>query len=338
MFWLCLTNGAAGHTYGANGIWQCNRPGEPHGPSPHHNGGVGYGKIPWNEAMNLPGSTQMGLGKKFFERFEWWKFVPQLNWARYDGDDEALPPEHGKWIWFPEGEPRTDAPAAKRYFRGNFVLKERDAKQPGRLWISSDDRCTIYVNGQKIADHKGTGTNLSLIVESKLKPGSNVLAVEAENLPAPVAANPAGLIASLRIKAADHGDYLIETNDAWRCAKQVSDNKTWTTTEFDDRNWEHVKVLGDYGCQPWGTFGADSYGPYTTGVPGKLWIIYSPLPKNVRMGVVDDSQTYRASAFDPTTGESHEIGIVDPSKTERLVVRRPSAITSDDWIVVLERQ
>ena len=35
MFWLCMTNGAAGHTYGANGIWQCNRPGEPHGPSPH---------------------------------------------------------------------------------------------------------------------------------------------------------------------------------------------------------------------------------------------------------------------------------------------------------------
>ena len=26
MFWLCLMNGAAGHTYGANGIWQCNRP------------------------------------------------------------------------------------------------------------------------------------------------------------------------------------------------------------------------------------------------------------------------------------------------------------------------
>ena len=27
MFWLCMINGAAGHTYGANGIWQCNRRG-----------------------------------------------------------------------------------------------------------------------------------------------------------------------------------------------------------------------------------------------------------------------------------------------------------------------
>ena len=76
MFWLCLTNGAAGHTYGANGIWQCNRPGQPHGPSPYHHGGVGYGKIPWNEAMNLPGSTQVGLGKKLFEQFAWQEFAP----------------------------------------------------------------------------------------------------------------------------------------------------------------------------------------------------------------------------------------------------------------------
>ena len=37
MFWLCLMNGAKGHTYGANGIWQLNRPGQPHGPSPTAN-------------------------------------------------------------------------------------------------------------------------------------------------------------------------------------------------------------------------------------------------------------------------------------------------------------
>ena len=68
MFWLCLMNGAAGHTYGANGIWQCNRPGQPHGASPH---GGSYGKIPWNEAMHLPGSRQVGFGKKLLEQYPW---------------------------------------------------------------------------------------------------------------------------------------------------------------------------------------------------------------------------------------------------------------------------
>src|SRR5438128_4943039 len=34
MFWACVLSGAAGHSYGANGIWQVNRPGQPYGPSP----------------------------------------------------------------------------------------------------------------------------------------------------------------------------------------------------------------------------------------------------------------------------------------------------------------
>jgi hypothetical protein len=76
MFWLCITNGAAGHTYGANGIWQVNRHGQPHGPSPHHNGGNGYGVIPWNEAMRLPGSTQLGHGKRLVESLPWTKLTP----------------------------------------------------------------------------------------------------------------------------------------------------------------------------------------------------------------------------------------------------------------------
>jgi hypothetical protein len=96
MFWLCMTHGAAGHTYGANGIWQCNRQGQPHGPSPHHQGGDGYGRIPWDEAMNLPGSRQMGIGKKLFERFAWQQFTPHPEWATYHKED-AVPPSYGPY-------------------------------------------------------------------------------------------------------------------------------------------------------------------------------------------------------------------------------------------------
>lgn len=93
MFWLCLTNGAAGHTYGANGIWQVNRKGEPHGRSPHHATGNGYGLIAWDEAMNLPGSQQMGFAKKFFESVPWTQLVPMpesVVWQ--DGNAKALDP------------------------------------------------------------------------------------------------------------------------------------------------------------------------------------------------------------------------------------------------------
>ena len=60
MFWTCILSGAAGHTYGANGIWQLNRRDQPYGKSPH--GGT-YGPIPWDEAMRLPGSAPAWSGQ-----------------------------------------------------------------------------------------------------------------------------------------------------------------------------------------------------------------------------------------------------------------------------------
>ena len=51
-FWSAMLSGAAGHTYGANGIWQMNTRHEPFGPSPH---GGSWGDTPWEDAYRLPG-------------------------------------------------------------------------------------------------------------------------------------------------------------------------------------------------------------------------------------------------------------------------------------------
>jgi hypothetical protein len=80
MFWVSWTNGVKGYTYGANGIWQLNRRDQPYGNSPH---GGNYGKIAWDEAMKLAGSTQVALGKKLLERFEWQRFEPKPQWATW---------------------------------------------------------------------------------------------------------------------------------------------------------------------------------------------------------------------------------------------------------------
>lgn len=77
-FWTCMLSGAAGHTYGANGIWQVNRKNAYYGKSPV---GTSWGNTPWDEAMDLPGSKQTGLGKSFLERYRWWEFEPRPDWA-----------------------------------------------------------------------------------------------------------------------------------------------------------------------------------------------------------------------------------------------------------------
>ena len=82
MFWVGLMhNGAAGGTYGANGIWQVNRRDAPYGPSPH---GRSWGSIPWDEAMKRPGSAQVGLAKQFLTRYPWHRLEPMpdtVAWA-----------------------------------------------------------------------------------------------------------------------------------------------------------------------------------------------------------------------------------------------------------------
>jgi hypothetical protein len=78
LFWSCLLNGAAGYTYGANGLWQLNRPEQPYGASPH---GASWGDTPWQEAYRLPGSMQLGLGKRLLQRWEWWRFLPHPEWV-----------------------------------------------------------------------------------------------------------------------------------------------------------------------------------------------------------------------------------------------------------------
>jgi hypothetical protein len=79
MFWSCMLGGATGHTYGANGIWQVNNREEPYGPSPH---GMAWGNVPWEDAAQLPGSSHVALGKRFLERFEWWRFEPHPEWIQ----------------------------------------------------------------------------------------------------------------------------------------------------------------------------------------------------------------------------------------------------------------
>jgi len=85
VFWASVLSGAAGHTYGANGIWQVNRPGQPYGPSPH---GAAWGNMPWQEASQLPGSAQLGLARGLLERYEWHNFTPHPEWVAPAGSPE----------------------------------------------------------------------------------------------------------------------------------------------------------------------------------------------------------------------------------------------------------
>lgn len=87
-FYSSLFNGAVGFTYGANGIWQMSTASEPYGPSPH---GRCWGNTSWIEAMNLPGSRQVCVGARFFERFRFWELEVHPEWVEYNAKSPYTP-------------------------------------------------------------------------------------------------------------------------------------------------------------------------------------------------------------------------------------------------------
>jgi hypothetical protein len=86
-FWSAVLSGAAGHTYGANGLWQMNTREQPFGASPW---GGNWGNMPWEEAARLPGAAQLGLARRLLERYEWWCFEPHQEWVSPAGSPTQI--------------------------------------------------------------------------------------------------------------------------------------------------------------------------------------------------------------------------------------------------------
>jgi len=86
-FWSSILSGAAGHTYGAGGIWQMNSDTER---------GAEYEFTPWFKAMLLPGANQLGMGKRLLERYPWWQFSAHPEWV--DPHSTSLNEPHAEWF------------------------------------------------------------------------------------------------------------------------------------------------------------------------------------------------------------------------------------------------
>ena len=100
LFWSFMLSGAAGHTYGAAGIWQGSVEGDP-GIDPV------YDWTTWKEAMNYPGSTQLGIGKELLEQYNWSVFESHPEWVDKDCFASGIPgkvrfiyqPKRGIYNW-----------------------------------------------------------------------------------------------------------------------------------------------------------------------------------------------------------------------------------------------
>ena len=329
MFWICLTSGSAGHTYGANGVWQCNRPGQPHGNSPT---GGNYGTITWAEAMNLPGSGQVGMGKRFLERFAWDRLAPHPEWVTWDEATPRWPAGLGRWIWSPAGDASQDAPVAARYFRHEWDVPPGATIRRARLWVDADDRFTAWVNGREVGAGQSWLDPQRLDVTRALRPGRNVVAIRAENLPSPMPHNPAGLIVALQIESADDPLMTIGSGAWWRSSPV--DEPGWRDVGFADAAWSPARELGAVGIAPWGEFHTrQEIPPLCLGQAAGPRVYYMLDPRPVVLRALTPGQTYQVIEFDPVTGATRAA----PPRTADAagLVHYPSPAHGHDWVLAL---
>ncbi len=331
-FWSCVLNGAMGHTYGGNGIWQCNQPGIPHGASPH---GGNYGNTPWIEAMNYTGSAECAHGKTLLTRYDWSKFEPHPEWAAYAGSVE-LPLKGAQWIWSSREEGAAkDAPNTRRYFRKTFELPKGKKVAGARMRFSGMNHCEAQLNGAPA----GTSYDWKFGHQfddrgALLKPGTNTLTLWSEYRPSSGDPVPA-LMACIEIRFTDGSVQRLGSDSSWKVLK--SKISQWETRAFDDSAWPAAQVVGQLGDQPWGPFtplDMSLHGPQTAGT-AQTRVTYVPYHEPVVARGLAAGSTHRACHFDPVTGKTKSLGTIKASADGTWTCPPPKGI-AHDWVMVLE--
>lgn len=138
-----------------------------------------------------------------------------------------------EWVWYPEGDPAKEAPAAERFLRGGFGLPATPSEAV--LAITADDTYEVYVNGRRAGDDDAADSWMTvemLPVAPLLAAGPNTIAVRCRN-----GRGPAGLLVRLTW-AAGGTEGVFTTGSNWRASREGPPG--WEQPGFADAGWQPV--------------------------------------------------------------------------------------------------
>jgi hypothetical protein len=186
-------------------------------------------------------STELGELNTLQSRLE------ELQAAPTAAGGPVAPAAEPNWIWYPEGDSTQNAPAAVRFFRCRFEIPSQF--HSATLRVAADDACEVFLNGARVGAHDTWARAAVLDAGPFLQPGANLLAVRAENRPAP-SSNPAGLIVRLAVTLADGKQMVVVSDGSWRADSEQQSQ--WEQIAFDDTSWKTAAVSAPFGGGPWG--------------------------------------------------------------------------------------
>ncbi len=153
-------------------------------------------------------------------------------------EEAANPLAGAKWIWHGEGNPAASAPVGHCSFHRTVRLGDNAQVESARMLMTADNAFDLLINGRAAGGGSDFHQLADLDVTTLLKPGENVVTVDATN--GGDAPNPAGLIGVLQIKLRD--GRLLE----------VPTDRTWQTVLPNQNDVRHpAQELGPMGMAPW---------------------------------------------------------------------------------------
>jgi alpha-L-rhamnosidase len=207
----------------------------------------------WDEggrvsAWSSQASWSMGLLNKSDWKAQWIGFDNRPQ-TIYEQDNNSLPDslDDCKWVWYPQA---TQSSQEKCFFRKCVQVDSFSRPGNARIRIAVDGKAVIWVNNQKIAQLQDYQPIHSLNIVEKLADGNNVIAIEAESVPA--GPNLPGLIGKVILDFQSKPSVTFPIDSTWKTTNQTIEN--WQDANTSDSNWKNAKEFASYGATPWGKF------------------------------------------------------------------------------------
>jgi alpha-L-rhamnosidase len=176
------------------------------------------------------------------------------RWIDAAPSDGALRPDlaEADWIW--NREPGVDltknAPLGPSYLRESIALPDDARIEKAIARFTADDSFTLWINGTPVESGTDWHTIQTADVTALLRPGRNVLAVEAVNAPAIGPVNAAGVIGALTVKLNGEMARTYRTGTDWKAA--APSPAGWQAPEYDNASWADAEIVAKEGLGPWG--------------------------------------------------------------------------------------
>jgi hypothetical protein len=162
------------------------------------------------------------------------------------GGTPDAPKAAAQWLWS-HGDAEKD-PGGRIFLRK--VIPLESVPEKAILVATCDNELTVFVNGNKAGEGAEWSRPVAVDVTRWLRPGENVIAVEATNWPdrehgrgttAP-APNPAAFIGWVGGFDGDRQVWGIGSDETWLWAKEA-EGDGWKGRGFDADGWQHAVVL-----------------------------------------------------------------------------------------------